>query len=289
MDDDLQVFALGAAANLERLPDTVLGRRLVKLDADAHPRFALLLNAINGVVYGGVMGMPEWVMLDCALLPAMFVGLMGPGRLIEAEQRSAIDDALAGAAVSEARRTFEAASGLGTLRDSIGDDEPVPLAEFCAIPAVAPGTIVGYSLYSLLSGRGVVAKALGLAVHRTLGARRQIGVAQYDKPAAIRTHVKLGPLRLLRAVTPLHSRAESTFVYALDIPGETALRRHVDGRAPAPAEETPTLRVAPKDHEAPRALDARLRAGSMAWVVAPGTAGRGDRLRVLIREEKQTP
>ena len=192
-------------------------------------RFARLLNLANGVCYGGGMGMPEWVMLDCALLPSCFVGWMTPASALSAEVRDTMNRGLSEVERGrpEARVEVEHELGvpLGPLRDQLGADEWVPSAEFCSIPRLISSEVVGYSLYSLVRGLGVRAKALGLWVMTQRGVRKQVGVAQWSNLPALRAHLRFGPLELIDPLTPLHTRAGETMIYRLTLPAPDELLR----------------------------------------------------------------
>lgn len=232
-------FALGLPSNLSRLPTRVGGVELLKVSAPAveggggedhygglparGARVARLLNLGNALAYGGEMGMPEWVMLDCGLLPSAFTGFCRRAADLAPRARAALNERLARAEAALSPARISAERRLGVPTGPLLDDEWVPVAEFCALPTLTPGQIMGYSLFSLEQGLGVRAKALGLALHASLGARAQLGVAQYSNTAALRSHLRFGPLELVDPLTPLHTRAGETFIYRLEIPPEDAL------------------------------------------------------------------
>lgn len=229
-------FVLGHPSHLQHLPSQIEGVPLLKLiapmigggtsgaqEGERGARAARLLNLGNAMAYGGEMGMPEWVMLDCGLLPTAFMGLCRLGAELSDEQRASLDERLARLErdMSPARRAVEELIGvpLGPIRD----EEWVPVAEFCALPTLTPGEVMGYSLFSLEPGLGVRAKALGLSLHAALGARTQLGVAQYSNLGALKSHLRFGPLELIDPLTPLHTRAGETFIYRLTLPPRDAL------------------------------------------------------------------
>lgn len=229
-------FALGQSSHLSRLPSRLWGCALLKLSApsvagqmqgspegEIGARVARMLNLGNALAYGGEMGMPEWVMLDCGLLPSAFMGLCRRGGDLTPEQRNQLNERLmmAEGRLSPERRAAEAR--LGVPFGPIQNDEWVPVAEFCALPTLNPREVMGYSLFSLEPGLGVRAKALGLALHAELGATHQLGVAQYSNLAAVRSHLRFGPLTLVDPLTPLHTKAGETFIYRLEIPPYEAL------------------------------------------------------------------
>ncbi|HMV68880.1 MAG TPA: hypothetical protein PKA64_18675, partial [Myxococcota bacterium] len=97
-----------------------------------------------------------------------------------------------------------------------GPDDLTPVAEALCVPSATPGTWVSVSLASVLPGLGLglACKLLGLVA---CGARRALGVTQYDNPA-LRTHTRLGPLVIVEPTVPLHSRPDATFLYEITRP-----------------------------------------------------------------------
>ena len=241
-------FVLGHTDNLSALPNQIGGYQIIKIPVDgpdlrlssaqrqaAHERFpssdehisptrfARLLNLANGVAYGGGMGMPEWVMLDCALLPAFFAGFMGPSGRLSFSDQSLINEGLVRVEEERSERRVLVERELNVPLGSLIEEEWFPLAEFCAIPRLAPDELVGYSLYSLNRGFGGRAKAFGLWLLHHLGYRRQVGVAQWSNPAAVKAHLRFGPLELLDPLTPSHTKAGETFIYRLTLPDRDTL------------------------------------------------------------------
>jgi hypothetical protein len=101
----------------------------------------------------------------------------------------------------------------------VGPDQLVPLAEYTALCTPANGDVVGFSLFSLMPGLGLRAKALALLV---MEARRQTGITQIDN-VALRTHARFGPLEIVRLGVEVHSRPTTTLVYRLDVPDVATL------------------------------------------------------------------
>lgn len=171
------------------------------LDDDSADFFALV-NAANARAFGG-LSMPAWVQLDCATLPTAMVGFAMKARELDA---SLVDDLAARAGVP------------------VGDDDLVPVAEYCALPTPEPGHVVGFSLFSLVAGLGLRVKALGLF---SLQARVQTGITQADplRPlqGALRTHCRLGPLVVEKRGVRVHSKPGTTLVYRLQVPPSSTL------------------------------------------------------------------
>ncbi|MSQ00801.1 MAG: hypothetical protein EXR71_02785 [Myxococcales bacterium] len=138
------------------------------------------------------------------------------------------------------------------------DDEIV--AAWCGVPTVTPGVVMGVSLLSLQEGIGAAyaSKRCGVAMLR---AEIQRGVTQWDSPS-LRSHTRLGPLRVLGPVPAAHGEAARSFVYECAI------------GAAAPA---PSTWIAPPEGPA---FAARAAAGEAIWVVAPGVAAGRVALRV---------
>lgn len=207
---------------------------------DATAPFFHLVNAANARAYAG-MPMPSWVQLDCASLPA---GMIGLGR-----GRDDVDAALVDALVAGVRASFgdDAADACARWRGLI------PLTQYTCVPTPEPGHVVGFSLYSLVTGLGLRTKAMALAMHQ---ARTQTGIVQLDN-SALRLHVALGPLDVRAAGVAVHTLADRTIVYALQVPPVDVLARVAQGGA-RPARAHGDLRIA-NDPNATRALRTLLR------------------------------
>lgn len=225
--------------------------------------FCVALNRANCLAHDGTvepgggasaLGMPPWVMLDCCLLTSAMVGFDLP--------RAAFPDALASQLDPEERC------------------ERLAVSEYVALPSAEPGRSVGVSLFSLASGHGlgVRSKALGLLV---AGCTELIGVTQYANPG-VAVHLKFGPLALVAQEVAVHSRAEETFIYRLDVPEATTLK----SMAFSPTSSTPpTVEINRGDWDTvleidPRVASERQRAKLLAaeqrlWVVDCGRVEEG--------------
>lgn len=133
------------------------------------------------------------------------------------------------------------------------DDADDVVAAWCGVPTVVPGVVMGVSALSTRPGlgAGAVAKRLGVA---SLRARVQRGLTQWDNPA-VRSHCRLGALRIVGPAPAVHGAAERSFVYecALGWAGPAFSRW-------AAPEEGPELAR-------------RAAAGESVWLVAPGFDG----------------
>lgn len=247
MTTDLVPFVFGSTEVLAELPDHIGEQSIVKIHLGAlsvensvldhrkmnrlsPPRFGRLLNLANGVAYGGGMGMPEWVMLDCALIPSYFAGFMGPAHLLSESQRLLINEGLTTVEHQRSSKRLDVEEQLAIPQGNLSLNEWFPLSEFCAIPRVVPQQIMGYSLYSLKRGLGLRSKAFGLWLWKHLGYEYQVGVAQWTNLAAVRTHLRLGVLELIDPLTSMHTKAGETFIYRLNIPNVDILRSLVESR-----------------------------------------------------------
>lgn len=209
MTAPLVPFVFGHGPWLEgwraRVPTMADAEDAVAVDVlapDSVPFFKLML-AGNARAFGDI-GMPAWVQLDCATLPTAMIGF--------ARRAGDIDAGGEGGVVAD----LGARAGL----DAIASDQLVPLAEYTALCTPAAGDVVGFSLFSLLPGLGLRAKALALLV---MGARHQTGITQIDN-IALRTHARFGPLTIVRLGVEVHSRPTTTLVYRLAVPDDDTLR-----------------------------------------------------------------
>lgn len=247
----LTPFVLTVGPNVEHLNlDLDLGNDLevLEIEDERHAVFAQILNRGNQNAFGGPqdMGMPLWVMLDCAILPSAMVGFMLPRDLTPDEIIEKLD-----------------------VPDDY--DGPVPVSEYCACPTVRDGEVSGFSLHSHLVGRGIATrtKALGLCVY---GATRQIGVTQFANPA-IRVHVRFGPLEVLLHRPSVHTHANDSFVYGLDLPPVEKMEDMARGDDEFGAGERPEgLKwIFEPDNELLHGrLHQHLEDGGRAWVIPPG-------------------
>jgi hypothetical protein len=138
-----------------------------------------------------------------------------------------------------------------------GYNGPVPVGGYCAAPSAAPGTWVGWSLWSLMPavGLGQAAKALALSAYR---AQRLDGVTQYDN-SALKVHTRFGALKILVATVPFHT-SPGSFVYESDFTAAFGAARN-----------EPSFLLDPFDYQRQSAMQKALEAGeSDFYVLAPG-------------------
>ncbi len=282
----LKLYVLSSDWNGPCWPQQVLGGQdVVWLNADdpKNRRFAFVLNAANGAVYsgGGVslgIGMPWWVMVDCALMPAGFFGVMGPAKLLSENKRKLIDNILK-----------EIPMPLGVddpaLTQPLRDDEIIPLAEASTLACAMPDKISSYSLYSLVPGLAIIAKSLSLSAYQKLGRSLQMGIAQYDNKS-LRIHTQFGPLEIMNFAVPLHTLSEKTFYYRLEIPTDDELTRICNGETLNFATAEPHM-IAVDDMTVRGEFERRRLAGTHRYyLAAPGLTADGKFNPIIEVENK---
>lgn len=185
-------------------------------------RFYRLVNAGNRLAFQGI-GMPPWVQLDCCTLPSSMIGFC-------------VDRADCSASTWTQLVSYVAAGfGDAAAAELDGYDGPVPVSQYCAVASLVPGTMVGFSLFTLLPGLGLGLRTKALALS-CYGCTHQIGMTQYDN-SAVRTHASIGPLELLEPAAWPHLLQTETFIYRLDLRGVDLARmaRHgLESHARAP-------------------------------------------------------
>lgn len=209
--------------------------------------FLNLFNVINGIAFGDRgIPMPQWVMVDLILMPSATVVAALPqdafGALLDAPALRGVRHHLVDVQERIRRNGYEG---------------PVPVGGYCAAPSAAPGTFVGWSLWSMMTGIGLgrAVKALALSAYRT---RRLDGVTQYDN-SALKVHTNFGRMRIMVATVPFHT-SPGSFVYENDLT-LPALDR----------DETPTFLLDPFDYERQRAMQKTIEAGEADfYVLSPG-------------------
>lgn len=251
IEDQLIPYVLTTGANAQHLHLEVdIGRpiELLRVEDEENAEFCRILNRSNQAAFGGKesMGMPLWVMLDCAILPSAVVGFMLPRAYIRQELADLLE-----------------------LDDDY--DGMVPVSEYCACPTVEANCVSGFSLHSQLSGQGLATrtKALALAVY---GARTQIGVTQFFNPA-IRVHVRFGSMEITIHRPTVHTYPEDSFVYRLNLPPMDVLLNMARGADVFGWSEIPEgvrWKFDPDSEVHQGRLAAHLKAGGRAWIIAPG-------------------
>jgi hypothetical protein len=240
------------------LNETPYGHKLSWLDfTDTTDRgwstaeFLNLFNVINGIAFGDRgIPMPQWVMVDLILMPsAAVIASLPQDMFAEMVERSAF------------QFDTDVKHHLRVVHENIkagGYRGPVPVGGYCAAPSAAPGTWVGWSLWSLMPkvGLGQAAKALALSAYR---ARKLDGVTQYDN-SALKVHTRFGALRILVATVPFHT-SPGSFVYESDFTGAVG----------GPGTTEPSFLLDPFDYDRQNAMQKAVEAGRCAfYVLAPG-------------------
>jgi len=240
------------------LNETPYGHKLNWLDfTDTADRgwstaeFLNLFNVINGIAFGDRgIPMPQWVMVDLILMPsAAVIAGLPQDMFSEMVERSTF------------RFDTDVKHHLRVVQEDMragGYRGPVPVGGYCAAPSAAPGTWVGWSLWSLMPavGLGQAAKALALSAYR---ARKLDGVTQYDN-SALKVHTRFGALRIVVATVPFHT-SPGSFVYESDFTAAPG----------GPGVVEPSFLLDPFDQERQSAMQKAIEAGrSEFFVLAPG-------------------
>jgi hypothetical protein len=221
--------------------------------------FLHLLGTLDRLTFGPTgMPMPKWVFFDGAELPG---GIFGFGRPAQA-------------LLPSTRERFGVPPGYAGL---------VPFSMFIAIPMLEPGTWMGHNLASIhrtlpdehLAGLGSVTKALGL---KAFGARVLYGATQWNSPA-LHIHTKFGPLDLVTAYTPAHSKPE-TLTYRVAIHDE-CLRAACGDPTVALARPPATRLIDADDHPTLHALQRELLDGAR-YQIASAPKREADRVLVPL-------
>jgi hypothetical protein len=273
VNQEVEFFLASNATLREHLNETPYGHKLTWLDftetADrgwSKKEFLNLFNVINGIAFGDRgIPMPQWVMVDLILMPSAAVIASLPQQAFAAMvERSTF------------RFDTDVKQHLGAVQERMrqtGYTGPVPVGGYCAAPSAAPGTWVGWSLWSLMPavGLGQAAKALALSAYR---ARKLDGVTQYDN-SALKVHTRFGALRILVATVPFHT-SPGSFVYQSDFTAPVGV----------PGVTEPSFLLDPFDYERQSAMQKAIEAGrSDFYLLPPGHLRQGGRPFVPILEK----
>jgi hypothetical protein len=268
---EVEFFLASNATLREHLNETPYGHQLTWLDFTdttgqswSSREFLNLFNVINGIAFGDRgIPMPQWVMVDLILMPsAAVIASLPQDEFAAMVQRSTF------------RFDTDVKQHLHAVQESMrtsGYTGPVPIGGYCAAPSAAPGTWVGWSLWSLMPavGLGQAAKALALSAYR---ARKLDGVTQYDN-SALKVHTRFGALKILVATVPFHT-SPGSFVYESDFTGVVPAAR-----------EEPSFLLDPFDYQRQSAMQKAVEAGeSDFYVLAPGHLLDGGKTYVPILE-----
>jgi hypothetical protein len=96
-------------------------------------------------------------------------------------------------------------------------------AAWVGVPTLVPGRFQGVSLFAVEKGLGAWVKLWGAYL---LGAKQLRGVVQVGSPA-IRTHSRIGPMKVVGPTPAVHELAAQTFIYETDVdPATVAASMH---------------------------------------------------------------
>lgn len=191
--DHLKPFVVANKLSLSCLHRSFYGKEVEyfdPLELRSAPFFASLPQVDKLSFESSQMVMDKWAFLDCAALPGAIVGFMAHKELL----------------------------GEKVFAQLNYDCDWLPISLFMAIPTMTHNVWFGHNLSSLgrkiekpLKGLGVMTKLLGIKV---LGIKNMMGATQWGN-IAVKTHLKLGPLRLMSSWTPNHSHP-NTLTYWSD-------------------------------------------------------------------------
>ncbi len=246
MIDDLIPYLLTTQENIPFLNLEGLDEvRVLRIDQRQNADFCRFLNEANQRAFGGPtsMGMPKWVMLDCAILASAMIGFMIPN--------DCLDDAL--------RKRLAIPS---TYQGA------VPISEYSAAFTARPRSVSGFSLQTQIENRGLATrtKALALAI---LNANHQVGVTQFDSKA-ISTHCKFGALEIMIYQPIVHTYSENSFVYSVDLPERGRLIEMYKGLRNKVCREKNIFWFNPKDKTHQKKIKIHLEAQRRVKIVSPG-------------------
>lgn len=216
----------------------------------------------NGFAFGPRgLPMPNWVMIDLALMPsAMLFATVSKDLLIERINSGGIDPLI--------RDGLQQVLAQAEMLNFQG---PIPVAGYCAAPTADGNRWIGWSLWSLLPGLnlGYICKGVALEAYK---AKYLDGVTQYDSKA-LRTHTKFGSLGLKCAHLDLHT-ASYSFVYEADLADDD----HLNGAEPS-------FLLDPADVDRQKEMQAAIEAGtSRFYIVPPGAVEQNGTTYVPIVE-----
>ncbi|MDE1170149.1 MAG: hypothetical protein PW734_02905 [Verrucomicrobium sp.] len=204
--------------------------------------------------------MPNWVLIDCALMQTAVVGFM--------KARVELPEEFLAAYRADPRVDLDRLDYL-------------PISGQIASPGIDGKSLVGFSLFSLArqvgaaaANLGLYTKALALEVYRAARFEWFYGITQYDNPA-LKIHGRFGAeMEIAKPILPLHPRREMAFVYRM---------------RPAPLAENPPARepsfwLAADDAAAKRAMQDGIAAGKRYVILPPFAVARGGRTELPILE-----
>ena len=147
---------------------------------------------LDGLSFSGAgMGMPKWVLFDCAMLPSFVFGFAIKSGLLGQEDRGLLE---------------------------LSEKELFPISMYIAIPQAHSDGWFGHNLSSLnqrlqfdLSGLGLLTKAYALELFKI---SKLWGATQWDSPA-LNLHLKFSQMKIHSAHTINHTK-ENSVCYSSD-------------------------------------------------------------------------
>lgn len=257
MISSLVAYVLTTQENAEYLNFDGISCQLIDIADRSNRTFCDILNHTNQLAFGGPtsMGMPKWVMLDCAILASAMIGFMIPAE--------------------KADEKLKAKLGIDTNYKGF-----IPISEYSASFTARPNSVSGFSLQTQIENQGIGTrtKALALAV---LNANRQIGVTQFDS-SAIRTHCHFGHLKLEIHQPIVHTYPENSFVYSVDLPPRNKLIAMALGEKRTQESSDDIFWFDIDNDEHHKKLSQHLESNHQAWIVYPGYKETGTRRSIPI-------
>jgi hypothetical protein len=250
-DAPLRPFVIAASREGLGLPSEV---RWVDPFMPENTAFCVAMNRANCMAYDGTphvganavaLGMPQWVMLDCCLLPAGVFGFEVPRQHVPATVAAELDPT--------------------------GTCEWLGVSEYIALPSTRQGQVVGVSLFSFVSRRSLGRRTKGLAL-ASLGAHSQMGVTQWTSPG-IPLHLEFGDMRVDARRVPVHNRVAYTFVYSVDLPSHAVLIQIYHDGPSRPTDAAGDLIIDPRVEDVGARLGLE---GSRAVLVGCGPVENGE-------------
>jgi hypothetical protein len=159
--------------------------------------FIELIYKMDKLTFGGQgMGMPKWVMFDCAVMPGAVFGF----------------------AISKNKLSKSDLEMFGDVKG-----EYIPVSMYIAIPMIEKGSWFGHNLSSLnnivsekLSGLGLLTKYSAMKFLRITSL---YGATQWESNA-LHIHLQIGDLVIKSAYTPIHSNALTLCYKCTPLPEE---------------------------------------------------------------------
>lgn len=208
--------------------------------------------------------MPNWVMIDCALMQSAIVGFTRAIKDIPTELLSYYEN--------------DPRVDLSTLTR-------IPVSGQIASPASSPGCLVGISLFSLGrqvaedQGLGLFTKALALEVYKARENGTFYGISQYDNPA-LKIHGRFSSrMEIEQPIVQLHPRKDMTLIYKMRVDFDPFILER------EPPVREPSFWLHARDTEMKRRIQVGLREGKRYQIAPPFAVHTNGTIRLPIIEE----